>query len=76
MFKGALQSRHIILEGASGSGTAVTATPPAARGPTIFDQLDPSVQAPWTSTTLTSFEGIAAFLLDNFLSCLRAVIKL
>ena len=26
----------------------------------IFDQLDPSAHAPWTSTTLTSFERILA----------------
>jgi hypothetical protein len=27
-----------------------------------FAQLDPSAQAPWTSTTLTSFEDIATLL--------------
>ncbi|MGH8258570.1 MAG: hypothetical protein ACREUG_02640 [Steroidobacteraceae bacterium] len=27
-----------------------------------MDQLDPSAQAPWTSTTLTSFDGIIDLL--------------
>jgi hypothetical protein len=29
----------------------------------IFDQLDPSAQAPWTTITLTAFEDIVAALL-------------
>jgi hypothetical protein len=31
----------------------------------IFVQLDPSAQAPWTSTTLTPCENIAALLLNR-----------
>ena len=37
-----------------GSGAAAL-TPSAANGAMIFAQLDPSAQAPWVSTTLTSF---------------------
>jgi hypothetical protein len=36
----------------SGSGAATTLVRSAASDLMIFDQLDPSAQAPWTSTTL------------------------
>jgi hypothetical protein len=39
--------------------------PSAASGAMIFAQLDPSAQAPWASTTLTSFADIAALLLHG-----------
>jgi hypothetical protein len=42
----------------NGSGAADTCRPSAASGLMIIDQLDPSAQAPWTSTTLTSLEDI------------------
>jgi hypothetical protein len=32
--------------------------PSAANGPMIFAQLDPSAQAPWTSTTVRLLEDI------------------
>jgi hypothetical protein len=37
-------------------------TPLVASGAITFAQLDPSAQAPWTSTTLALLEGIAALL--------------
>jgi len=39
---------------------AITLSPPAAKGATTLAQLDPSAQAPWTNTTVTSFEDIRA----------------
>jgi hypothetical protein len=36
--------------------------PSAASGAITFAQLDPSAQAPWTSTTLTLFEDITCSL--------------
>jgi hypothetical protein len=46
----------------SGKAAATTLMPLAASGAMTFAQLDPSAQAPWTSTTLTSFERIAILL--------------
>jgi hypothetical protein len=37
-------------------------TPLAASGAITFAQLDPSAQAPWTSTTVASVEDIAMLL--------------
>jgi hypothetical protein len=43
----------------------------------IFDQLDPSAQAPWTTTMLTSFEDIvrspSQWIVHNRLDAIRTV---
>jgi len=45
-----------------GNGAASTATPSAANGPITLAQLDPSAQAPCTSTTLTFSRDIGSLL--------------
>jgi hypothetical protein len=56
-----LLNRGVWGEGCS-RGAATTLIPSAANGPITFAQLDPSAQAPWTDTTLTTFERIPALL--------------
>ena len=63
--QGAIERRHVILERCQRQRRRRPPEPSAASGPMIFAQLDPSAQAPWTSTTLTSFEDIAALLLTG-----------
>ena len=53
-----VERRDVVLEDVSGKGAATALTPLAARAMITFVQLDPSAQAPWTSTTVASFIAI------------------
>jgi hypothetical protein len=57
----ALNRRQILSKRRQGNGAASTLTPSAASGPMTLAQLDPSAQAPCTSTTLT-FSRIGSLL--------------
>ena len=57
-----IEHRQVVVERRPRQRRRHHLEPSAANGWMTFAQLDPSAQAPWTSTTLTSFEDIAALL--------------